>query len=101
MALTYEYDDTFITNSVALDDQEKAEVNAMIEAEMLGVTSVYLLEKIIISLVYQALCGLQLESDGMKEKKSFYSKEYDRYLSMSRHGNTVDKGLYSIPIGRA
>ena len=101
MALEYNYDDTFITNSVSDEDQEKAEDDAKIEAAMLEVTDVYLLEKIVIAMVYITLCGLQAESEGMAEKVSFYRKEYQRYLSMSRHGDTVDNGVSSIVVGRA
>ena len=102
MALVYpdSYDDTFIINSVTPEDHEKAEANAIIDADKQGITDAYYLEKIVVAMTYVTLSGLQLEADGMPDKAAFYRKEYARLIRMQRHGDS-DSGIFSIELGRA
>ena len=102
MALVYpdSYDDTFIINSVSVEDHEKAEADSIVEAGKLLVVEPYYLEKIVVYLTYIRLVGLQIEAEGMATKASHYRKEYDRTMKMSRHGDT-DAGVFSAAIGRA
>ena len=99
MALIYQYDDTFITNSVEVATHEKAETDALIDLGKQGVTDTYYLEKMCVCLVYISLCNLQLEADGMTDKLSTYRKDYDRYQRMSNFQDT-DEGVFSGTVGR-
>lgn len=100
MALIYEYEDTFVTNSIDEATHEKAESDALIDAGKQNVTDEFYLEKVVVAMVYVTLCGLQIEADGISEKESFYRKEYDRSLRMSRHADS-DAGAFNVSIGRS
>jgi len=95
----YEYQDTFVINSVDPDDLDKAEQDAITDLENQGVTNVFYKEKMRECLVYVALGGLQIEADGMQEKIDYYRKEYARYSKMDLTDGT-DEPIYSVEIGR-
>ena len=106
MALTYDYPDTYIINSVATADHETAEANALIDLGKQGVTDTYYLEKMTLCLVYIDLGTQQLEAEGMKERVEQYRKEYLRYSQMDNLYDATDgvvatdDGVYSGSIER-
>jgi len=99
VALTYDYTDDYIINSVATADHEAAETKALADLSKQGVTDEFYLEEMTKCLVYMDLAGNQLEAEGMKDRVEHYRKEYLRYSQMENH-NDADGGVFSGTIGR-
>ena len=98
--LTYEYTDTYITNSIPPEEIEAAEAAALIDLGKQGVTDPYYLEQMTKGLVYIALATRQLEAEGMNDRITQYRKEYDRYHQMNSFEDS-DRGVFSGTVGRA
>lgn len=100
MALTYNYSDTYIVNSVSEEDHETAETKALTDLNKQGVTDVFYLEEMCKCLVYIDLGTKQLEAEGMAERVAQYRKEYLRYSQMDTFEDK-DNGVIAGAIGRA
>jgi len=98
MAL-YAYNDDFIINSIDADTLYEEENKAIDEVEKLNITDPFYKEKLVIAKVYIALSLMQLENDGMNLKYNSYSKEYQRYVSLSK-SNSSSSNVSSIPVMR-
>lgn len=99
MATVYQYLDTYITNSIPLDELEDAETDALSDLTLQGVTDEYYLGKMCQCLVYIELATRQLEAEGMLDRVTQYRAEYKRYSQMNSHEAT-DSGVFSSEIGR-
>ena len=100
MATAYIYKDTYIINSIDVDELEAAETDALTDLGKQGVTDAYYLEKMTLCLVYIVLGTQQLEAEGMKERVDQYRKEYTRYSQMDNF-DSQDDGVVAGSIGRA
>ena len=100
MALTYTYSDTYIINSIDIEEHETAETKALTDLGKQGVTDTFYLEEMCKALVYIDLGTKQLEAEGMSDRVSSYRKEYLRYSQMDNFDD-ADGGVVSGTIGRA
>ncbi len=95
----YQYDDTFIINSVTEQELEDAETKALTNLGKQGVVDTYYLEQMCIPLVYIDLAGQQLEAPEMMEKIDYYRKQYN-YYSNANQQTGADNTVMSAEIGR-
>ncbi len=95
----YQYDDTFIINSVTDQELEDAETKALTNLGKQGVVDTYYLEQMCIPLVYIDLAGQQLEAPEMMEKIDYYRKQYN-YYSNANQQTGADNTVMSAEIGR-
>ena len=100
MALQYAYPDTYIMNSVDVEDQEISETKALNDLGKQGITDEFYLEEMCKCLVYIDLGNQQLEAEGMSDRVNQYRKEYLRYSQMDLFDNE-DGGVVYGKIGRA
>jgi len=97
--MVYQYDDTFLIDSIDLDELEKKEQDAIIEINKLGITDEFYAEKLVKSRVYMLLALNQLENEEMREKYRFYEKEFNRYFNIAKNKNAFTN-IGNIPINR-
>ncbi len=95
----YQYDDTFIINSVTEQELEDSETKALTNLGKQGVVDTYYLEQMCIPLVYIDLAGQQLEAPEMMEKIDYYRKQYN-YYSNANQQTGADNTVMSAEIGR-
>lgn len=95
----YTYTDDFIVNSIDFDTLNAEETKAINEVEKLNISDIFYKEKLVIAKVYIELSLMQLENDGMSAKYKGYSKEYERYVALSK-SNSSPSNVYSMPIMR-
>ena len=97
--MIYQYDDTFLIDSIDLYELEKKEQDAIIEVNKLGITDEFYKEKLVKSRVYMLLALNQLENEEMREKYRFYEREFNRYFNIAKNKNAFTN-IGNIPINR-
>lgn len=95
----YTYNDSFIVDSVDPVEIDNAEEKAIQEVEKIGITDLFYKEKAVVAKVYITLATLQLENDGMSEKRKAYERDFKHYVSLSK-SNSSTSNISTIPIAR-
>ena len=95
----YTYNDSFIVGSVDPLEIDNAEANAILEVDKIGITDVFYKEKAVVSKVYVTLATLQLENDGMVEKRKAYENEFKHYINLAKT-NSSTSNISTIPLAR-
>lgn len=95
----YTYDDTFIVDSVDPIELDNTEAKAIEEVDKIGITDEFYKEKAVVSKVYATLATLQLENNGMSEKRKAYESEFRHYVSLAKN-NSSTTNVSTIPVIR-
>ena len=95
----YTYNDTFIVDSVDPSELDKAEANAILEVQKIGIADAFYKEKAVVSKVYVTLATLQLENDGMVEKRKAYESEFKHTVKLAK-SNSSTTNVSTIPVAR-
>lgn len=95
----YTYDDTFIVDSVDPIELDNAEANAIKEVEKIGIIDEFYKEKAVVAKAYVTLATLQLENDGMIDKRRAYENNFKYYVSLAKN-NSSSTNISTIPIMR-
>ena len=98
--MIYNYTDTFIVDSVEVEELTDAETKALLALDRQNITDDFYREALCLCLVYIDLAGKQLEVEEMKDKVAYYRKEYDNYMKAYQN-NGSDAEVCSYKIGRA
>ncbi len=95
----YTYNDSFIIDSVDSVEIDNAEANAILEVEKIGIVDEFYKEKAVVSRVYVTLSTLQLENDGMSDKRRAYENDFKHYITLAKT-NSSTTNVSTIPIAR-
>lgn len=95
----YAYSDSFIVDSVDSIEIDNAESKAIEEVEKIGITDLFYKEKAVVAKVYITLATLQLENEGMSEKRKAYERDFKHYVSLAKT-NSSTSNISTIPIVR-
>jgi len=95
---TYTYDDTFIVDSVSLEELGAAEAKAIEEVQKLNIADPLYVEEMVKARVYATLAMRQLENDGMGDKYAAYNKEFDRLYRLAVNSSPSNLGV--VPLAR-
>ena len=98
--MIYTYADTFVVNSIPIEELEDAETKALTNLDNQGVIDPFYLENMCKALVYIDLGGVQLEAgQEMMDKVDYYRKQYS-YYSNANTNTGADNTVMSAEIGR-
>ena len=97
--MIYEYDDSFIIDSIDETELEKKENESITEIEKMNITDDFYKEKLVKCRVYMLLAREQMESEGMFEKYRIYEREFNRYLTLAKNNSKIIN-VSNIPLGR-
>jgi len=97
--MIYEYEDSFIIDSIDTEELEKKETESITEIEKMNITDEFYKEKLVKCRVYMLLAREQMENEGMGEKYRIYEKEFNRYLTLSKNNSKIIN-VSNIPLGR-
>lgn len=95
----YLYNDSFIVDSVDTTEIDNAENAAISEVEKIGITDAFYKEKAVVSKVYVTLSTLQLENEGMNEKRKAYLDEFKNYISLAKTKSSTSN-ISTMPLAR-
>jgi len=95
----YTYNDSFIIDSVDSVEIDNAEANAILEVEKIGIVDEFYKEKSVVSKVYMTLATLQLDSEGMEQKRKAYERDFNHYITLAKT-NSSTTNVSTIPIAR-
>ncbi len=98
MATVYQYNDSFIVDSIDPLVLEEEESKAIEQVTQIGIVDSPYIEKLVMCTVYKSLSALQLENSGFSEKYDIYSTEFDRYYNLSLTKNPAN--ISTISLGR-
>lgn len=96
---TYTYNDSFIVDSVDATEIDNAEAQAILEVDKIGITDEFYKEKAVVARVYVTLATLQLENEGMNDKRRAYEKDFNHYINLSKT-NSSTSNVSTMPIMR-
>ena len=95
----YTYNDSFIVDSVDSLEIDSAENKAVLEVDKIGITDEFYKEKAVVSRVYVTLATLQLENDGMSDKRRAYEKDFSHYINLAKTKSSTSN-ISTMPIMR-
>lgn len=97
--MIYDYEDTFIVDSIDEAELEKKEAESITEIEKMNITDDFYKEKLVKCRVYMLLAREQMENEGMLEKYRIYEREFNRYLTLAKNNSKIIN-VSNIPLGR-
>jgi len=97
--MIYEYEDSFIIDSIDTEELEKKETESITEIEKMNITDEFYKEKLVKCRVYMLLAREQMENEGMYEKYKIYEREFNRYLTLAKNNSKIIN-VSNIPLGR-
>ena len=97
--MIYDYEDTFIVDSIEEAELEKKEAESITEIEKMNITDDFYKEKLVKCRVYMLLAREQMENEGMLEKYRIYEREFNRYLTLAKNNSKIIN-VSNIPLGR-
>ncbi|NPA63953.1 MAG: hypothetical protein GXO16_03155 [Epsilonproteobacteria bacterium] len=96
--MQYRYEDAFLVKKVSEEELGQIELAAIEEAQKLGITDAYYMERYVKARVYVEIAQRHIEADGMKEKLDVYKDEMDRYYRFSQTNSPSN--IATIPVAR-
>ena len=105
--MVYEYDDSFVVDSLAPGELDKYEAEAIVGVGKLGVSDDHYIKRLVIARTYMLACRAQYEADGMEDKYKVYEKEYDRAIkeatlaAKTEAGIKSDQPVWTVKVGRS
>ncbi len=103
MLYDYNEDDFLISTVSNPEDLQDFENDSKSEIEKLNISDNFYKERLIKLGVYKRIAGARLEAEGdvMDKKLQYYTREWDKFLTMYKTSNaSVQNSVSSVPIYR-
>ena len=94
--MIYTYDDTFLIDSLAEEELNRYEEQALEEIEKLSITDEHYKKRLVINRVYMLCARSQFENEGMQERYKVYEKEYKMALDEAILYSKNEEGIKNI-----
>ena len=105
--MVYEYDDSFVVDSIDVTELERYETQAISEVAKLNIADQDFIDRLSKLRTYMIACRSQYESDGMSDKYKVYKDEYDMGMreavlsAKNAEGISSGETVWNVQVGRS